>query len=389
MGLAGTGVANHDCRPPVRTPRRRSGREYLTAGLTEETSASLGQIDPEHFSVKGRTSTRSYKGTRKSLAEIGRELGVDYLVEGSVQAESSRLRVTAKLIRVRDQFQIWAESYNEEPGSLLELQRTLSTSIARQIRQQLSPERLSALARRQTRNRDAYDLYLRGRYFWNQLTPATNRQAVECYRRATELDPDYALAWAGLADAYSASPMNSDASPHEMAPRARDAAARAVASGPDLAESQTALGTVKDWLDWDWPAAETAYRKAIDLDYSYSQAHRVLGIVLGSSGRHEAARTAMCRARELDPSSPVEQALSAHIEFLAHDYPAGLQFAQRSTALAPTFWIGLFQLALTHERLGSNELALDALRQAEAVSEQQDRLASGLHRGKNGADDRS
>ena len=133
--------------------------------------------------MKGRTSTRGYKGTRKSLAEIGRELGVDYLVEGSVQAESSRLRVTAKLIRVRDQFQIWAESYDDEPGSLLELQRTLSTSIARQIRQQLSPERLSALARRQTRNREAYDLYLRGRYYWNQLTPRTNRHAVESTER--------------------------------------------------------------------------------------------------------------------------------------------------------------------------------------------------------------
>ena len=340
--------------------------------------------------MKGRTSTRGYKGTRKSLAEIGRELGVDYLVEGSVQAESSRLRVTAKLIRVGDQVQIWAESYDDEPGSLLELQRTLSTSIARQIRQRLSPERLSALERRQTRNRDAYDLYLRGRYYWNQLTPATNRQAVEHYRRATELDPDYALAWAGLADAYSASPMNSDASPHEMAPRARDAAARAVKSGPDLAETQTALGTVNYWLEWNWPAAETAFRKAIDLDYSYSQAHRVLGIVLASSGRHDAARTAMSRARELDPSSPVEQALSAHVEYLGRDYAAGLPFALGAKAIDARFWIGLFQLGLIYERLGNNERGA---RHPEAgrgiLEQQQDVLASGLHPGKNGAQEGS
>ena len=127
--------------------------------------------------MKGRTSTRGYKGTRKSLAEIGRELGMDYLVEGSVQAESSRLRVTAKLIRVGDQVKSGQSPTTTSPERMLELQRTFSTSIARQIRQRLSPERLSALARRQTRNREAYDLYLRGRYYWNQLTPATNRRA--------------------------------------------------------------------------------------------------------------------------------------------------------------------------------------------------------------------
>ena len=151
-------------------------REYLTDGLTEETSASLGQIDPEHLSVKGRTSTRRYKHTPKSAAEIGQELGVEYLVEGSVRAESGRLRVTSKLIRARDQVQIWAESYDSEPGSMLELQRELSAAIARQVRLRLSPERLTALAPRYTRNAEAYDLYLRGRHLWNQLTPETNRQ---------------------------------------------------------------------------------------------------------------------------------------------------------------------------------------------------------------------
>ena len=140
-------------------------REYLTDGLTEELSASLGQIDPEHLSVQGRSSTRRYKYTRESLGVIGRELGVEYLVEGSVRAESRRLRVTARLIRVRDQEQMWAESYESEPGSMLELQRELSAAIARQVRLRLSPDRLTALAARHSRNAEAYDLYLRGRHF--------------------------------------------------------------------------------------------------------------------------------------------------------------------------------------------------------------------------------
>ena len=196
--------------------------EYLTDGLTEETSASLGQIDPEHLIVKGRTSTKSYKSTPKSLTEIGQELDVEYLVEGSVRAESGRVRVTSKLIRARDQVQIWAESYDSEPGSMLELQRELSAAIARQVRLRLSPERLTALAPRHTRSAEAYDFYLRGRHLWNQLTPETNRRAIESYQQATKLDPTFALAWAGLADIYSASPINSDVSPREVSPQARE-----------------------------------------------------------------------------------------------------------------------------------------------------------------------
>ena len=342
-------------------------REYLTDGLTEETSASLGQVDPEHLSVIGRTSTKAYKGTRKSLAEIGQELGVDYLVEGSVRAEGRRLRVTSKLLRVRDQVQMWAESYDNESGSLLELQREMSTAIARQIGQRLSPDRLAALAHRHSRNAEAYDLYLRGRHLWNQLTPQTNRRAVEFYVRATELDPQYALAWSGLADAYSATPINSDLSPLEASPPARSAAARAVASGPDLAETQTALGTVSYWLDWDWPAAEAAYRKAISLDPSYSQAHRLLGVVLASMGRRDEARAAMRRARELDPLYPMQLALSAHAAFQARDYATALEFGRQATAVGPGFWIAHFQLASIHEQLGNNELALEALESAAGI----------------------
>ena len=343
-------------------------REYLTDGLTEETSASLGQIDPEHLTVKGRSSTRGYKRTSKSIAEIGQELGAEYLVEASVRSESGQLRVTAKLIRASDQEQVWAESYDRDLGRMLELQRDISVAIARQVQLRVSPDRLTALARRHTHNAEAYDFYLRGRHLWNQVTPATNRLAVEQYQKATKLDPTFALPWAGLADIYSASPINSDAPARVVWKQARDAAAQAVASGPDLVETQTALGAVSYWFDWDWPAAERAYRKAIALDPSYAQAHRVLGIVLASMGRHEEARTAMRHARELDSFYPMQAALSAHAEFLAHDYKSGLAFAEQAIAVGPTFWIGYFQLALIHERIGNNELALKALNDAEALS---------------------
>src|SRR6266542_161124 len=176
-------------------------REYLADGFTEEATTAVGQIDPDHVHVIGRTLMMAYKRTTKSLAEIGRELGATYLIEGSIRAEGSRWRITSKLIRMPDQVQIWSASFDSEPSSMLEFQRELSTAIAEQIRVHLSPERLTALAKRQTANTDAYDFYLRGRYFWNQLTPATNKRAIEYYERAIVLDPKYALAWSGIADA--------------------------------------------------------------------------------------------------------------------------------------------------------------------------------------------
>jgi tetratricopeptide (TPR) repeat protein len=200
------------------------------------------------------------------------------------------------------------------------------------------------------------------------LTPATNRRAVEFYQKATQLDPEFALAWAGLADIYATSPINSDVPPRDVLAQARNAAAHAVASGPALAETQTALGTVQYWLDWDWPAAETAFRKAISVDPSHSQAHRLLGIVLVAMGRHEEARAAMLHARELDPYYPMQPAISAYERLLARDYSSALEFAQRATAIGPSFWIGHFQLASVYERLGNTELALEALEKAEALS---------------------
>jgi tetratricopeptide (TPR) repeat protein len=223
---------------------------------------------------------------------------------------------------------------------------------------------LNALARRQTRNAEAHDLYLRGRHFWNQLTPATTKRASEYFARATALDPEYALSWSGLADAYAASPINGDAPPLAVSGRAREAAARAVNAEPNLAEAQASPGFVKFWLDWDRAAAETAFRKAIVLDPSYAFSRRMLGILLGHMGRHDEARTSLRRARELDPLVAVEHALSAQVAFAARDYEAAVQFARQAIVVDPEFWIGLSQLGQAYVQLGESKLALDALNNA-------------------------
>ncbi len=336
-------------------------REYLADGLTEETIASLGQIDPQHLSVIGRTSVMSYKRTAKSLAEIGRELDAAYLVESSIRAEGDRLRITSKLIRVLDQLQIWSASYDSEPGSMLTLQRELSTAIAEQVRLTLSPERLKALGRRQTQNAEAYDLYLHGRHFWQQLSPPTTRRAIEYFTHATDLDANYALAWSGLADCYTSGPVNGDAPPQIVWPCAREATAQALSAEPDLAEVQTSLGSLKFWLDWEWPAAEAAYRRAIELDPAYPLAHRMLGVVLSHASRHEEAKAAIRRARELDPLYAMHQSLSSQIAFAARDYTAAVQFARQAIVVDPEFWIAQLHLAQVYVELGENELAFAAL----------------------------
>ena len=341
-------------------------REYLAAGLTEETSASLAQIDPERLIVKGRTLR--YKGTTKTAVEIGQELSVDYLVESTIRAEGARLRVTATLIRVRDQEHVWSRSYEREPTSLLGLQQELSTAIAGQIRVRLSPDHVRGPAGRQTQNADAFDAYLRGRYLESRRTPATNARAIKEYQRAIALDPNYALAWSSLGLTYTASVVNSDARPLEIGPLARDAAAHAVGADPNLAESQLLVGYVNWLLDWDWTAGETALRLAIRLDPSNAAAYRTLGHALSQSGRQDEAESAMRRTRELEPLEPISYALSAQVAFQAREYLAAVEHARRAVLTDSEFWIGYVELAQAYERTGDTNLAVEALTDAARFS---------------------
>jgi Flp pilus assembly protein TadD len=241
-------------------------------------------------------------------------------------------------------------------------------AIADQVRLRLSPERLELSARRHTRDAAAYDLYLRGRRFWNQLTPATTRIAVDYYTRATEIDPDYALAWAGLAEAFAGAPINADDAPLVMLPRAREAAEHAVRANAGLSEAQHVSGQVKWFYEWDFRAADAAFRKAVTLDPSNAWAHSMFGHALSQLGRHDEARTAMTRARTLEPLSPLHYAMSSQVAFQARDMVSAANHARRALAIDPELWVSYMMRGQACEQLGETDLALDALVTAARLS---------------------
>ena len=353
---------------PFKNIHGDSDQDYVADGLTEEAIVGLGGIDPDRLSVIGRTSSMAYRRTTKTLSEIGKELGADYILEGSVRAADGRCRVTATLSRVRDQVQIWTDTYERAANDLLGLQTELGRAIARQIEFRLSPNRVEALAPRQTRNAAAYDLYLRGRYYYNQMTPATSERALECFRRATDLDPTYALAWAGIADTCSGRIFNSDTPPAEVSDDARAAAALALEHGETVAEAHTCMGRVRFLFDWDWIAAEESLRRAVALNAASGQTHWMLGHALSQQGRHDQALAAARRARELDPLDALSHSMSSQIAFSARDAEAAALHATEALRAEPDFWVAHWQLGQAWEQLGKTDQALDALTEATRLS---------------------
>jgi TolB-like protein len=220
------------------------GQEYFSDGLTEETIMRFGKMSPQRLGVIARTSSMAYKRTDKSVFQIGQELGVDYVLEGSVRREAERIRVTAQLIRVRDQIHLWAENFDRPSQSILDIHGEVGAAIAAHVQLELTPEGERQLRSQRPVNREAYDHYLHGRYHWARLTPPELVKAAEYFRKATQCDPEYALAYSGLADTLSAA-ITSEIPAKDAFPEAKAAIARALALDPDSAEAHNADATIK------------------------------------------------------------------------------------------------------------------------------------------------
>lgn len=341
--------------------------EYFSDGLTEETVAALGRVAPSRIRVIARTSSMAYRGTRKTAGEIGGELGANYLVESTVRRDAQHVRITAKLIRVKDQVQVWNNTYELEPSGLLRVQQEIGTAIARQIGGELSPQAEQALIQ-STRDPDAHDLYLRSRYYWHQRTPESMRKSVEYLEAAIQKDPSYALAHAGLADTYITQAMITGADPRDLWGKARMETEKALSQDPNLAEAHTAKGMVNFFLAWDWPAAERSFRRAIELNPNYAIAHQFYGHLLSSSRRHEEAIAEIQKAREIDPLSPMMHGFAGAAFVLARRYNDALPLLKQSLAIDPDFFPTHSVLGLFYQQTGKPDVAIEEYRKAYRLS---------------------
>jgi TolB-like protein/tetratricopeptide (TPR) repeat protein len=342
--------------------------DYVAEGLTEETIVRLGQVAPDELRVVGRRSCLAYRGTQTTLDVIGRELGADYILEGSVRTAGGRCRVATTLCRVKDQVPVWAETFERDTNDLLRLQADLGQAIAHQIQRRLVSRLASPPSERQTGHATAYDLYLRGRHHFNQMTPATAVRALDCFRRATEIDPTYALAWAGLADVHAGRLLNNDTAPSDVAGHARLAATRAIEHGTAVPEAHIAIARVHILLDWAFADAERHLRRALALDPSSTEASWVLARALSHQARHAEALEAALRGRELDPFNALSLSMLAQTAFSARDFDAALRYAKEALSVEPDYWVAHYQLAQALEAVGLTDAALTALADAGRLS---------------------
>src|ERR1700677_1744179 len=314
------------------------GQEYFSDGLTEETITDLGQLSPEHLGVIARTSAMAYKHTNKTVSQIGHELGVDYILEGSVRPEGGKARVSAQLIRVSDQTHLWAQNYDRDLQDLLDVQNDLGKAIAEQVRANLTPQRQFELSRKHMVNPEAYDLYLKGRFYWNQRTPDSIKESIGYFQQATAKDGNFALAYAGLADAYNISNIVGPVSARDSLPQAKAAAMRAILLDPSLAEAHAALGMEKSHYEFDFPGAEKEFLKAIDLNPNSPYAHLFYSnCFLMPMGRKAQAIAENKRAVEIDPLSlPINNFMAMTYMFAGDDESAYRQL-QHTIAIKPRF----------------------------------------------------
>jgi TolB-like protein/DNA-binding winged helix-turn-helix (wHTH) protein/Tfp pilus assembly protein PilF len=324
------------------------GQEYFCDGLTEELVTKLGSLSPAHLGVIARTTTMQYKNAHKNAGRVGNELGVDYIVEGAVIREKERVRINAQLIRVHDQTHLWAQSYERDLEGVLTLQNDVATAIANAVEFNLVPGRQPGNTRNGTLNPVAYDAYLGGRYFWSKRSEQGHLKAIEYFNEAIANDPEYAQAYSGLADAYAllGSNPNTAMKRPEAMEKARVAALKALAIDDALAEAHTSLAFVNWHYDWNWPAAEKEFQRALQLNPSYPTAHHWYALYVLSQGRMTQALQEIRAAQQTDPLSLIINTDAAEMLFFARRYDQAFEQANRVLEMEPRFTLARIVLVL-------------------------------------------
>jgi len=378
-------------------------QDYFSDGFTEEMITRLGTLAPRRLGVIARTSVMYYKQARAPLDRLARELGVQYVLEGSIRRDARHVRITAQLIQVKDQSHLWAQQYDREQTDVLQVEEEIARAIANEIDTALGPftaSRAEATAAPMTeKGYEAYEYYLRGRYFWNKRTKPDLERAIEAFQHAIDANPEDARGYAGLADAYVLMFTWSYLPAAEAVPKARAAALKALEINPNLAAALPSLATINQDFDLDWKTAEERFRRAIELDPNYATAHHWYAEMLAYEGRFDESLRESALAMKLDPRSLIIAVDHAYFLAFAGQYDRAIAQFRAVMAVDPRFpktagIIGAYVLSGQYDqamaevrrwkqfdegpgplaceadiygRLGQMEKAGEALKQAEAA----------------------
>lgn len=329
--------------------------EYLSDGLTESIINSLSRLSG--LRVVARNTVFRFRNTNLDLAQIARELGVGSVVTGRILQLGDRVIIRTELIDPVNGWQLWGGQFHRKMSDVLAVQDEISEEISKGLEVQLTREERKQLTKHYTDNNDAYHLYLKGRYHWNTFSQTSLLTAVDYFTRAIEIDPAYALAYAGLSDCYYRL-SNAYAPTREAMPKAKTAAMKALAIDPNLSEAHAALGLSKLFYELDWSGAEQAFKRAIEINPNNSIAHQRLGLYFNLRGRFDEAEQELELARQIDPLSMHMSWSFALMFFLARDYEQALTEVQTTLEIDSNYVPTLYLLGRTYEQLGKLELAL-------------------------------
>lgn len=298
---------------------------YLGLGMADALITKIGQI--KEVSVRSTSSMQRYAGDARDAATIGRELKVDAVLDGRIQKSGPKIRLTVQLVGVRDGASLWAEKFDQEFDNIFAAQDAIAARVVRGLRPVLTAPEQEKLTKRYTDSQEAYEAYLRGRYLWTKRTTESSRQSIGYFKQAIEKDPNFALAYVGLADTYLI---------HDVT-KAHPTLRKALDLDDTLGETHASLGFLATFWAWDWGAAEPEFKSAIELSPNYATAHQWYALYLAARGRLDEAKTEMRQAIELDPLSPNMNADLGQIYYFAHEYDAAIAQCQKALELDPNF----------------------------------------------------
>lgn len=361
---------------PLENLSRDPDQEYFSDGMTDALIADLSKIGV--LRVTSRTSSMRYKKVSKSLPEIGRELHVDGVVEGSIMRSGNRVRITVQLIQVRTDQQLWAETYERELGDALKLQGDVAQAVAKQLRVQVGSEQQARLRSAPAVNPKAYEAYLKGRYAEIAGTQAAIKQAQSYFEESIREDPSFALAYAGLADCYVDLGDYRWLPPKDAYPQANAAVQKALELDEGLGEAHSTVGMLNWHYGWDWQAAERELRHAVDLNANYVEGHESLVWYLAWSGRPGEAQAEIEKMRALDPAYPSLPIDELGVFYHERDYKSLVEASQKSVAANPGAWAAHYFLAVGYEGSGRTAQAIPEYQQAVELSQGDSDTTAGL-----------